>query len=214
MGVPHPARELEFDTLSHITSLPGAPTQHWHRDTAEQLYASLGGSSLLPPHCVTLFLPLVDLTPSLGPPQMLLGSHLPCDVEQRSTLRVPDDGGGVWVTERECSHIVSKPYKAVADAGAAILFDSRLMHRGGANTSPSRRRPMLYLTYARSWFRDGVNFHEPQTTELLAFESAATQKMLSRLDAREYVALLEKELAARGANVSELRVLRDAKPLA
>jgi ectoine hydroxylase-related dioxygenase (phytanoyl-CoA dioxygenase family) len=122
----------QFDTLSHITSLPGAPTQHWHRDTAEQLYASLGGSSLLPPHCVTLFLPLVDLTPSLGPPQMLLGSHLPCDVEQRSTLRVPDDGGGVWVTERECSHIVSKPYKAVADAGAAILFDSRLMHRGSA----------------------------------------------------------------------------------
>ena len=31
------ARALELDTVSHVTSLPGAPTQHWHRDTTQML---------------------------------------------------------------------------------------------------------------------------------------------------------------------------------
>ena len=43
------------------------------------------------------------------------------------------------------------------DAGGAVLFDYRTVHRGTANRS-AEDRPLLYLTFARPWFSDTVNF--------------------------------------------------------
>ncbi len=49
--------------------------------------------------------------------------------------------------------------------GSAIVFDHRVVHRGTANTAvgehlsaEDRQRPMLYLTFAKPWFTDSVNF--------------------------------------------------------
>ena len=44
-----------------------------------------------------------------------------------------------------------------AEAGDAVMFDYRVLHRGGAN-STTRQRPLLYFTYARPWFTDATNY--------------------------------------------------------
>lgn len=49
--------------------------------------------------------------------------------------------------------------KFKAEVGSAVLFDYRLHHRGLANRSTSgESRPLLYLTFGRSWFTDAENF--------------------------------------------------------
>lgn len=142
-----PLQELELDTVSHVTSLPRAPSQHWHRDTVRQLHKGSDESALANAHCVTLFLPLIDVEIENGPTELLLGSHLSCSASESRKISVPD-GGGSWDFENECAHTVTRPYKATAEAGAAILFDSRILHRGGANRS-ERRRPQIYVTWAQ-----------------------------------------------------------------
>ena len=47
--------------------------------------------------------------------------------------------------------------KLVADAGAAIVFDYRCMHRGTANLS-GLTRPHLCLVYTKAWFSDTLNY--------------------------------------------------------
>ena len=203
-GDDHAASELELDTVSHVTSLPGAPTQHWHRDTTTM--RSKGALSSA--HCLTMFAPTMDVELEHGPTEFVLGSHLGCEAQQRVEISVPEDhGGGSWTFPGECAHMVAhRPFKATARAGSAIIFDSRLLHRGGPNTS-QRRRPQLYLTYARQWFVDRVNFAEVQTRSLDELPTEL-QHLLSRIDAREYVELLERELSARGVDLAMLRTQR------
>jgi hypothetical protein len=59
---------------------------------------------------------------------------------------------------------------SVALAGArtdAIVFDYRVVHRGMANTGEAAR-PVLYLTFCRSWFRDQQNFPDERLFPLAA----------------------------------------------
>ena len=197
------AAALEIDTISHVTSLPGAPSQHWHRDTARMLSNGVLSSA----HCLTLFVPTRDVKLKHGPTELLLGSHLACDPRERLPISVPDQAGASWTFEEECPHVVAhRPWKATASAGAAIIVDSRLLHRGGPNRS-RRNRPQLYITFARQWFTDRVNFAEAQSKSIDTL-SPELQHLLSRIDAREYVELLEEELSVRGVDVKSLRTER------
>ena len=67
-------------------------------------------------------------------------------------------------THSECTYVVSaacaRSRRGVAPpwrAGDAIIFDYRTFHRGMPNHSGARR-PLLYQTYSRPWFRDEHNF--------------------------------------------------------
>ena len=209
-GLPNPWKLLELDTVSHVTSLPSAPAQHWHRDTTKALH-STPDAALAPVHCVTLFVPLTKVEAVSGPTEMLLGSHLGCNREEQRAIQVPSEGGGSWRFENECPFVVAhKPWKATAEAGAAILFDSRLMHRGGPNKSP-RPRPQIYVTFAQQWFVDRVNFHEPQSRAMDAVR-AERRNLLSRIGAREYVAELEELLEKQGVNIDQLRTTHTRYP--
>jgi hypothetical protein len=50
--------------------------------------------------------------------------------------------------------------------GDAFLMDYRLIHRGTANPG-SLRRPVLYLSYSRSWYIDTANYLEKNFPALL-----------------------------------------------
>ena len=41
-------------------------------------------------------------------------------------------------------------------AGSLLLYDPRLMHRGGPNAA-GPDRPLVYLTFSRIWYRDTLN---------------------------------------------------------
>ena len=128
-----------------VDNRPGSETQGWHRD-GEILFADVE----LPPHCVTVFLPLLDLPAGtdLGPTQFYPGSHA-CRREHLYTgLNDSSVGGGCHLPF--CTPVLAR--------GDLIAFDYRVIHRGQANMSERTSRPMLYAVYAKPWFRDPNNF--------------------------------------------------------
>ena len=104
-------------------------SQKWHSDGGH-----LFSHAHLPPHCINVFYPLVDLHNENGPTEVMPGSH------RLGKLNDP----------------TASKFGLCCDAGSAILFDYRLNHRGGANFT-SEPRPILYLAYAKPFFRDAGN---------------------------------------------------------
>ena len=103
--------------------------QNWHKDGNHENESD-------DPHALTVFVPLQPLTAANGPTEFRLGSHR----RRADAKRMRQDGVSV-----------------MCDAGDALLFDYRVLHRGGANSS-SEERPLLYFTYARPWFTDATNY--------------------------------------------------------
>lgn len=119
-----------------VVSAPGSQAQRPHRD-GTQLFPGVELPCDLPPYCLSVFLPLVQVTDINGPTEFLPGSH-----SYRPQL------------EQEPRE---EPIALTTSIGDAIVFDFRVVHRGQANRGEADR-PVLYLTYARPWFRDHINF--------------------------------------------------------
>lgn len=125
-----------------VVSEPGAALQQMHRDGV-----ALFGRPGLPAHCLTVFVPLCALTAENGPTTYYRSTH--------TTV------GDRVAPEGEADEPAARAACAVdfagVDAGAAIIFDYRILHFGGANTTRDPR-PMLYFTYGRAWFKDATNY--------------------------------------------------------
>ena len=122
-----------------VVAMPGCPRQPVHPD-GKHLFDE---GDHLPPHCITVFVPLVDMSGELGPTEFYPGTHRRDCPSQEYRACEKGDCEGVAFTS--------------AKAGDAVMFDYRVLHRGGAN-STTRQRPLLYFTYARSWFTDATNY--------------------------------------------------------
>jgi hypothetical protein len=122
-----------------VVAMPGCPRQPVHPD-GKHLFDE---GDHLPPHCITVFVPLVDMSGELGPTEFFPGTHRRDCPRQEYKVCETGDCEGVAFTS--------------AKAGDAVMFDYRVLHRGGANSS-TRQRPLLYFTYARSWFTDATNY--------------------------------------------------------
>lgn len=125
-----------------VVALPGAAQQAVHVD-GKPLF-DRDDFVPLPPHCLTVFVPLLDLAPHLGPTEFFPGTHL------------ADPSNYDAVSQGKVSGLTFSH----ALAGDAIIFDYRTRHRGRANTSPETHRPLLYFTYAKPWFRDATNYSD------------------------------------------------------
>jgi len=190
------SRTLELDTLSSVTSLPQAPAQHWHRD-AGSLFDYDFMPVHQPPHGLVLAVALMDTPKDLGPTEFLVKSHRDCFEERTTEIRLNDNS----VIE-DCGW-VGDMFAAEAKKGAAIMFDLRVMHRGGANRS-TVRRPILYISYVQHWWKDSVNFNEKQTRDFDG-HSPEMKKLLTRLDTQLYISMLEAALEKDGTSVEELQ---------
>ncbi|MCA9636404.1 MAG: phytanoyl-CoA dioxygenase family protein [Myxococcales bacterium] len=136
-----------------LMTMGGAKEQPWHTD-GEHLFGPEVG--ILPPHCLNVFIPLVDITPEIGGTEFCPGSHF-------LTAGIPE------IYEQSQDHVRrigwhGRRLPATIPAGAVLLFDYRLLHRGLANQT-DRTRPILYLTFCRPWFRDVHNFPERRLFE-------------------------------------------------
>jgi hypothetical protein len=81
----------------------------------------------LPPHSLSVFLPLCDLVPSNGPTEFQLGTHVRANMVAKQRFAI-----------------------ASCPAGSLVLYDPRIMHRGGPNESLADR-PLIYMTFSRIW---------------------------------------------------------------
>lgn len=82
------SERLEIDTFSSVTSLPGAPAQHWHRD-AGVIFKYKEFPHPLPTYGIVMFVPLVDLVEENGPTEFYLKSHQTC----RKVIDINDGDG-------------------------------------------------------------------------------------------------------------------------
>ena len=144
-----------------VVAAPGASLQGIHRD-GRQLFGDgelddcgVAGAPL-PAHCLTVFVPLLALRDCHGPTEFFPGTHV-----------LPD------AVDARVSASTGKGVTFPVAAGSAIMFDYRVHHRGLANTS-GEDRPLLYFTYARSWFEDVTNYGS--TVSIFDFDSVPKTK--------------------------------------
>eukprot|EP00192_Tetraselmis_astigmatica_P020724 CAMPEP_0117654604 /NCGR_PEP_ID=MMETSP0804-20121206/3832_1 /TAXON_ID=1074897 /ORGANISM="Tetraselmis astigmatica, Strain CCMP880" /LENGTH=300 /DNA_ID=CAMNT_0005460895 /DNA_START=212 /DNA_END=1111 /DNA_ORIENTATION=- len=111
--------------LSALCVDPGAAAQQLHPDT--RIVPGQDQAGL-----ITAFMALQDITPDMGPTEVLLRSHT---AEVHQTLSASS------ISAASLALVQPVPLQA----GDVLLMDSRLWHRGGANTS-SQRRSLMYVT--------------------------------------------------------------------
>ena len=111
-----------FD-LCAVVSAPGAPIQPLHSDLG------FDGAEAAPLY--TCFVALQDAPAALGPTEFCVGSHV--DADAHTSLR---EGA-----------LSRKAVPFPLAVGAAVLFDARIAHRGGPNSS-ERHRAYLSMTFA------------------------------------------------------------------
>jgi ectoine hydroxylase-related dioxygenase (phytanoyl-CoA dioxygenase family) len=131
----------------------GSEAQSWHRD-GDPLWPH----THLPPHCLTMFVPLVNVTEAVGPTQFYPGSH---DIQQAHRYSGLNDKS----LDLQCSLPHCAPFVA---KGGALAFDYRVIHRGTGNIDHAHQmdRPVLYFVYSKPWFVDDYN--HPSNNPLFA----------------------------------------------
>ncbi|HVE13152.1 MAG TPA: phytanoyl-CoA dioxygenase family protein [Elusimicrobiota bacterium] len=139
--------DYRIGSLETVIAEPGAYEQHQHLDGALRFDTALGGKkapfagdlSGLPPHAVTLCVPLCEVTEENGPTAIWAGSH-------REALRAkPSSEAAIRRKYRQ--------ERVAGPLGRAFFFDYRVFHCGTANLT-REARPVLMLVFCRPWFRD------------------------------------------------------------
>ena len=120
----------EIDSVGCVTSLDGAPDQHFHPDgTARGL--------------VNVFVPLIDVGALNGATELRPGSQVWEDTP--------------WGPAQRWDERTTQSVAPALHAGELLLFDYRVLHRGRANVSGAAR-PVAYVLFARPGVRDKHNF--------------------------------------------------------
>ena len=141
--------EVDCD-ISVVYSKPGAPNQGWHADGDHQKGATDAGldkdgwkTKLSDPYAICIFIPLIDLNEETGYTQFWPASH------RNKGLA----GFGAF------AEIAGATWNGKCNAGSAIWYDYRLMHRGMKNES-TVLRPVLQLLFRRNWYIEKRNYGE------------------------------------------------------
>jgi len=177
------AKRLEINMFSSVTSLPGAPTQHWHRD-AGALFEYDEFPYSLPCHGALMFVPLVDLVKENGATEFYPKAHHQCHSKDRTDLH---DGGNRQLL---VCPFVKERMMVTGKRGTVILFDYRMLHRGGPNNS-DEPRSVMYLSWVREWWVDRINYNAQPTRVLDNLTGPKVRKLLSRIDSKHYYEKLD-----------------------
>ena len=130
--------DLVLNSYTSVISLPGSQDQHVHQD-GESLF-NISIATQLPPHAITVAIPLVNIDALCGSTAIWERSH----IEGDSALK--DQNG-----------ILLPPQTPMVNVGDIYMFDYRVKHAGMANNS-SFARPILYVVFSKPWWIDHQNF--------------------------------------------------------
>jgi hypothetical protein len=154
--------DMRLGAFTVVASFPGAPAKPYHRDHPH-LYPEGDLGSVLPTHAINAAVPLMDVDIEMGPTGLWLGSH-----------RWPEG------REPDPNAITIAPFSR----GDVVLLDYRTLHSGVPNQT-NQMRPILYMTYSRTWFFDETNYKARKSVDmpletLLALPEA-TRNLLLRV---------------------------------
>lgn len=125
-------KDFILAAMSAVASFPGAPDQHLHRDATMLFGPDNTADYGLQVYSITMLVPLIDFTKETGCTRVWPGSH---------KIGGRESGLAVGSLDPEV-HV-----------GSVLISDGRVLHRGAANRS-NRLRPLFYMTFHRSWYRD------------------------------------------------------------
>ena len=132
-----------------LMTLGGSSEQLWHADGAHLFPGT--DHTALPPSCLNVFIPLVDITAHNGGTEFCLGSHTATGESYDIAWQDAAHKEGIGHTDA--------PIAPTFPAGSIVIFDYRILHRGLAHTGLlEERRPVAYFTYGRTWYNDTFNF--------------------------------------------------------
>ena len=120
-------RDATLVEFAGLTSYPGAAMQDAHVDSRMTNLAELNSTAAL----WTAFVYLTDVTFDMAPLELWAGTHTSYHFLDSAELAMLDG---------------SPALRLAVKAGTVVLYDSRLEHRGTANTSP-RARPSVYFSF-------------------------------------------------------------------
>ena len=128
-------RRWYLSQLQFVDAMPGCSSQFWHVDNTKR--------------GLTILIPLVQTTADNGPTELFPASHRIWDGSTAGGAAAsPGSALGAMLSRmisapspQDCG-----PVRATVGPGAAIIYDSRTMHRGRANVT-GQRRPALVLRY-------------------------------------------------------------------
>lgn len=123
-----------------------------------------------PPVSISTIWAVDDFTPDNGGTEIIPGSH----------LWSGEDIEGAYLTygdESQRSKFNSLLVPVEMPAGSCVVFSGTLLHRGGANRSPSRRRAFSHQ-YCEPWARPQENFMLSVPRERAARMSPRLQSLL------------------------------------
>lgn len=125
--------DLRLSGFTAVVSHPGAGLQDPHRDH-RFLFPGSQQSNAVPTYAINVSVPLIDVDDLTGPTAIWPGWHK-------------------WAEDFQPDYdAVHVPFQR----GDAILIDYRTLHTGLPNRG-TRKRPILYMVYTRTWFFDDVN---------------------------------------------------------
>jgi hypothetical protein len=125
-----------------ITSFPGSCDQPWHGDGPHLFESRLQ----CPSHALNVFIPLHDISASLGPTEFVPGSH--------KLAKAKNDNELLQSNPKSVDSI-----GPLLEKGTILVYDYRVIHRGTKNIS-TQNRHMFYLLYTKPWFNENINFGE------------------------------------------------------
>lgn len=166
-----PAWQLLYAGVVHSfpRSQPDKPVpdaQLWHRD-GPSVFTNQHHVS----HCINVFVPLIDVSTANGTTEFIPGTH-----DDRLFEQVAGDV--IATAEQDPAEQHKLAVRADVKAGTAVVFDTRVLHRGLANAS-MQERPVLYFTMAREWFTEQHMF---QTESIVQNpKDKANQKLCGQL---------------------------------
>jgi hypothetical protein len=140
----------------YIFSEPGSADQPFHQDGLPLFPV---GNETLPPYAINVFVPLQDTTIELGPTEFILHSHRLPPTALSSVLEASSTASLSSSSASSLSVVAPLPQR-----GDLLFYDYRVCHRGTSNLctgnddNDQHLRSVLYLLYARPWFREHVNF--------------------------------------------------------
>ena len=165
--------DMRLGGLTVVASFPGASLQRHHRDHPH-LFPQGNLGSVLPPHAINVAVPLVDVDVETGPTGIWLGSH-----------RWPE------TREPQSADMTIVPYQR----GDGVLLDYRMLHSGLPNQS-ERVRPILYMTYSRTWFFDETNYKSRTSLDISLETFLSLPEAARHLLWRAYAQIMRSRQAA------------------
>lgn len=151
-----PRHVLQGDVLlsSHTANIagPGGAAMVLHSDQG------FAPRSIELPLTVNIMWMLVDFTEDNGATRLVPGSH-------RATTEPPHDGSVATVA-------------GTGPAGTALVFDGRVWHGTGANTTTHERRYGVLTYFCRPWMRPQENFTLSTHPDVLAEEDDHVRTLL------------------------------------